>query len=1184
MRRIALLACCLFPSLANFAQNYTEPSFSPDGKMLVFALDTGGKPEIHTARADGAALRKIAGLPGFNVHPRWAPDGSKILFNCFPETSSEPHDVFIVNADGANRINLTQGSLPDGQADDWAPDGKRILISGGKYPGINLYTIRPDGSDLRQLTFEKNRVSYYASWSPDGKKILFTGFSAPKRSLFLMDADGANLQEICPGGDAPRWAPDGSRIAFQLKRDDQYFLRWMQPGGTPESPVPGQEIEGETPAWAPDGKKLVFQRKSPAGFFEIWTLDLATGRTERILPKIPVEAPVYNPAEAICQHIETLASDAFQGRKPGTQGAEKAMHYIKEAFRKIGLAAGNGDSYYQPVDLAEFSTIPPVSIRLQGKNGSLDWQLRRDFLLSSRKAQESIRTGERQLVFVGFGIHAPEIGWDDYAQADVRGKIVVALSGSPDAWGADATQWKGDPAANLYGQSFYKRNEALSRGAVGLLLIYRQPEHNFWNWESLGANYGQADIFIKRKPDDAQLDFGGMIAPNAAEQLFQLAGLADYNYEQEALKPGFTALDLPVHTGFSFSNTWRDIPAANVVGLLPGTDKADEVVVYTAHYDHVGIGAAIDGDSIYNGAVDNASGTAALIEIARAYKALPEPPRRSVLFVATTAEEMGLLGAVWYAAYPLFPLGKTAAAFNMDAHFPYGKTKYVTGVVYGRSELDGYLEEAARKQGRMLIPNTEDNIKNNIFFRSDHFPLAEAGIPAEFAVGAIGVADSATWMRQLMEYMGKYHQPTDAYTADFDCNGIWQDAELIFEAGKMLTQSNHFPAWNTDQPFERFRRENRHETAFFEDLSEKNLPVMALLGRSMDAAVADVDADGDLDIVVANEHNFNILLLNDGQGRFTDGTQGRLPFRKHDSEDIALTDFDGDGDPDLIFVSEDDQLNEYFENDGKGVFRDISYKLPARGTSNAVAAIDLNGDGHPDLLIGNAPDRQNRGGQNVCLLNDGKGNWTDATAARLPASTKATQDLELGDIDGDGDSDLIVANEDDCEILINNGQGIFSDETAVRLPLEAGKWETREARLADVDVDGDLDLFLANVNFRQNKDPQNRLFINDGKGVFRDETATRLPVEATHTLDAKFLDLNGDGHPDLLTANSFGASYTACFNDGKGTFSPPTEAVFPASCRGDGLDIEVADFNGDGQPDLYLCNFQGHDFLLFGKK
>lgn len=1178
MKNYLLVLFCWLSVGQLSAQNYAEPVPSPDGKQLAFISDRDGNNDLYIANIDGMDAHKIVALPGYDTHPRWSPDGTKILFNSFPDSGEKAHDVFIINVDGSGLVNLTNGKYPDGQADDWSMDGRRLYFSSGKYPGINLFSCKPDGSDVQQLTHETDKVCYFASSSPKDGMVVMAVFAKQGRGVYTMAKDGV-LKLLKAGGDAPSWSPTGNKIAFQEKINGEYYLHLMNPDGSQAGPILGKEIIGQAPAWLPDGTKIFYETKNGKGEMGIHLLDLKSGSSSQILPK---KTDDLSYPEAICHHIEVLASDEFEGRKPGTPGETKTIQYIKNQFEEIGLQpAAEDGTYFQKISLADFSTIAPSNLEIVGKKESLKWQLKKDFVIASQKAMELERIPATPFVFAGFGIYAPEIGWDDYKNVDVKGKIVIVLSGSPDEYTEDSTLWKGDPAANLYGQNFYKKNEAEARGALGLFTIYKQKPHVPWNWESLGNSYGQNKTAIKRELTERQLSFDGLITSQAINQLLNLAGLADFDFQKKALSTGFQAVELPVQTAFSFSNTWKDLPTYNVVGLLPGTSRADEAILYTAHWDHVGIGPAIAGDSIRNGAVDNASGTAAIIEIARAYKALPQPPKRSILFMATGAEEMGLLGAVWYARRPLFPLGKTVAALNMDSHFPYGKTKYVTGVVYGRSELDGYLEEAARLQGRVLIPNTEQNISQNIFFRSDHFPLAEVGVPSEFAVGFGGI-DSVAWDEKASNYMPKYHQPNDEYSPDDDCAGIWQDAELIFLTGQMLDREDFFPMWDKEQPFQRLREKAHFESKYFRDVTATHLPVMSLLGRSMDAEPADLDGDGDLDIVVANEHNFNILLINDGTGHFTEESQKRLPLKQHDSEDIAIADFDGDGDLDLVFVCEDDQVNEFYENDGKGFFKDISYKIPVTGTSNAVVSSDLNGDGSPDLLIGNAPDRQGSGGQNFCLINDGNGNWKDETAQRLPVSTKATQDFELGDVDGDGDLDLFVANEDDSELLINDGNGFFKNETVARLPIEPGQWETREADFGDVDGDGDLDLFLANVNFRQTKDHQNRLFLNDGNGYFKDVTKDHLPVEKMHTVDGKFYDLDGDGDLDLITGNGFGNSYMAYFCE-SGFFKGDSNAVIPASVRGDGMDIEMADFNGDGVPDLYLCNFRGNDFLLFGK-
>ncbi len=363
----------------------------------------------------------------------------------------------------------------------------------------------------------------------------------------------------------------------------------------------------------------------------------------------------------------------------------------------------------------------------------------------------------------------------------------------------------------------------------------------------------------------------------------------------------------------------------------------------------------------------------------------------------------------------------------------------------------------------------------------------------------------------------------------------------------------------------------------FTDVSSVALPGCATAHASMDARAGDLDGDGDLDLVVAVERAPNLVLINDGRGRFADESATRLDGQSHDSEDIGLADLDADGDLDLVFVSEDDLENQLYLNDGRGVFVAASDRLAGvRGVSNAIAVGDLDGDGDPDLVIGNA-------GQNEALINNGRGAFSVATAARLPTRADTTQDLELGDLDGDGDLDLVVGNEDDNRLLINDGRGVFTDETDPRLPLDPGREETREAALGDVDGDGDLDLLFANVAFREGKDPQNRLLINDGRGVFSDETAARLPADELFALEGELADLDGDGDLDVITGNWDGYGYRVLLNDGAGRFERDLNTVLPDWMISGGLDAELADLDGDGALDLYLCNYRDADYLLRGR-
>jgi hypothetical protein len=368
------------------------------------------------------------------------------------------------------------------------------------------------------------------------------------------------------------------------------------------------------------------------------------------------------------------------------------------------------------------------------------------------------------------------------------------------------------------------------------------------------------------------------------------------------------------------------------------------------------------------------------------------------------------------------------------------------------------------------------------------------------------------------------------------------------------------------------------ETIFYNNATSSNLPVRDLLNNSMDVEPFDVDQDGDLDLVIASEFRPNLLLINDGKGVFSNGTSGRLPARNHDSEDIALGDFDRDGDTDLVFVSEDNKVHEYYLNDGKGVFQDVSNRLPIQCESNAVVAADFDADGDIDLVLGNA-------GQDIFMANDGKGYFSNDTPNRLPTDTDVTQDVEAADIDKDGDLDLVFGNEDDNKLYLNDGKGRFSAATTGRLPIMPGTEETRKVDLADVDSDGDLDIHFSNVNFRQTKKWANRLLINDGKGVFTDETDQRYKGDnARHTADAQFADLDGDKDPDLVLANLFGSAAQVFINTGKGIFEEQTTNWLPTNAGREAISVEIADLNRDGLPDLYFGVFRDSDLLFLAER
>ncbi len=350
--------------------------------------------------------------------------------------------------------------------------------------------------------------------------------------------------------------------------------------------------------------------------------------------------------------------------------------------------------------------------------------------------------------------------------------------------------------------------------------------------------------------------------------------------------------------------------------------------------------------------------------------------------------------------------------------------------------------------------------------------------------------------------------------------------------------------------------------------ASNNLPDNGATGQSMDVRAADLDGDGDLDLVLANEFQPNTILLNDGNGVFTNGTAGNLPQENHDSEDVAIADFNGDGHLDLVFCSEDDvtlgwtNVHEFYLGDGAGHFTAASYQ-PPDSEANAVMTADLNNDGLPDLLFGNK-------GPNLALINSGNGTFT-AETQRIPQTFRTTQDLAMADVDGDGDLDLMEGNEDGNLLHINNGLGYFANESSARLPQNLNI-ETRKVTFGDVDSDGDVDIFLSNVGFIPGRIRQNRLFLNDGAGHFTDATATHLPADNDHTIDAIFEDVDLDGDLDIVVSNVFGSPVKIYRNDGSGAFADATADVLGQNYFRDALGVIAADFNGDGLRDLYICD------------
>ena len=365
-----------------------------------------------------------------------------------------------------------------------------------------------------------------------------------------------------------------------------------------------------------------------------------------------------------------------------------------------------------------------------------------------------------------------------------------------------------------------------------------------------------------------------------------------------------------------------------------------------------------------------------------------------------------------------------------------------------------------------------------------------------------------------------------------------------------------------------------HTDATFTDQSNTLPPETS--SNSMDIAVTDIDKDGDLDVILAMEWRPNLLLLNDGKGHLAKSDKPGFANNNFDSEDIALADFDKDGDLDVVFAAEDDANHEYYLNEGMGEFKTASFAFP-RFISNSVATADLDKDGYNDLLFGNQ-------GPEKIFINDKKGGFTDESEKRIPHNNDVTQDVKFADIDRDGDQDIIAGNEDVNKIYLNDGTGIFTDETSVRLPAHptGANTETRKVTLADVDNDTDLDIYFSNVAFIPGRDLQDRLYLNDGKGKFTDVTSTHLAVDRNHTADAIFMDIDDDRDLDLLLAN-FNPTGVVVYRNNKGSFTENISGMFP-DLRAQSISIINVDLNGDKRDDVYVGNFRSKDFLFLCNK
>ncbi|MCA9704533.1 MAG: M20/M25/M40 family metallo-hydrolase [Myxococcales bacterium] len=518
-------------------------------------------------------------------------------------------------------------------------------------------------------------------------------------------------------------------------------------------------------------------------------------------PATAVDAAVAGiRGEDLAAHVRVLASDAFEGRFPGSAGEAKTVAYLSAHLAAHGFEPVVDGSYLQPVPLVSVTLRPDTGATLTGASGPRALRVPDELVIGSPTPRARVELSDAEVVFAGHGIVAPEYGWDDYAGVDVRGKVVVVLPGDPGPQRADREIFEGR-ALSLHGTTAHKAELAAARGAAALLVLHDDAVGVPWDVFAQGARLPHQQL--EEGSGAAKVALQGMIPRSV------LAGALDDEgrrrleaLQRGAIEDGFTARPLPLRLSISLAREVAPVVSHNVVGVLPGARRPHEHVIYTAHWDHVGRGDERDGDGIYNGAVDNATGTAALLELAEAFGSLPQRPDRSIVLVATTAEEQGLLGSTWYAEHPVLPLVDAVGVINMDALFPFGETRGMTVVALGSSELDDYLADAARTVGRTLQPDPSPEL--GAFFRSDHYPFAYRGVPAIFAVGgpAPGPGEAAELEPYVEFVTTRYHQVGDEYDeATWDMGGIVQDTVVYFRAGHALAMDERRPQWSPGSPF-----------------------------------------------------------------------------------------------------------------------------------------------------------------------------------------------------------------------------------------------------------------------------------------------------------------------------------------------------------------------------------------------
>ena len=503
--------------------------------------------------------------------------------------------------------------------------------------------------------------------------------------------------------------------------------------------------------------------------------------------------------EQLINHIKVLSSDKFEGRAPSSKGEELTLDYLTQQLTAVGFKPGNGDSFLQAVPMVSIEASPDMTLSI----GDKDYQYGPEMVMGSSRISDFEQLKDSELVFVGYGVNAPEYNWNDYEGLNVKGKTVVILVNDPGFATQDPALFNGN-AMTYYGRWTYKYEEASRQGAEGAIIIHETAPASY-NWSVVEHSWtGPQFGFVREDLNKGRVAVEGWVNSEVAKELFANAGL---NFEQakiEAAKGSYHIDMGDLNASITVNNTVKESVSYNFIATLPGSSKPDEHILYTAHWDHLGKDTSLTGDQVYNGAVDNASGTGALIEVAEAFAKLPVAPERSITIMAVTAEEQGLLGSKYYAANPIIPAAKTVANINMDALGVNGRSSDVSVYGLGQSELDNFLKTAAKKQGRIIAGDPRPAA--GIYYRSDHFAFANIGIPALYAKSGTTPADEATKVlrAKLNERLGEcYHNLCDEYNDAWDMSGAVEDIQAFYAIGYQLSKENVWPQWSKTSEFKR---------------------------------------------------------------------------------------------------------------------------------------------------------------------------------------------------------------------------------------------------------------------------------------------------------------------------------------------------------------------------------------------